>query len=341
MGETLTRYHVSLDVADRAGVLAQVATAFAEHGVSIETVRQEKHGERRRRCSSSSPTRATDAALSATVEALRRLESCARALSVMRVEGTLSVTQQWRGVIARVRRPAARRTAHAGRQPAARAARRWCRAEHLSELTGCEVHLKVEGAQPDRLVQGPRHDGGDLQGRARRARPPSSARRPATPARRRPPTPQRPGSTCVVLVPHGRIAAGKLAQALVHDARLLQVEGGFDDCLRVARDLADELAGLAGQAPRHRDRARRTSTSFEGSLEVGDGLTATRRRTATVETPPRSTRNDVAAATRTCARPTSSTPSAFPELSFRVERGAARSARSTFRGRGRPDACTA
>ena len=41
MGQALTRYHISLDVADRPGVLAQVASAFAEHGVSIETVRQQ------------------------------------------------------------------------------------------------------------------------------------------------------------------------------------------------------------------------------------------------------------------------------------------------------------
>ena len=41
IGETVTRYHVRLDVADRAGVLAAVATAFAEHDVSIQTVRQE------------------------------------------------------------------------------------------------------------------------------------------------------------------------------------------------------------------------------------------------------------------------------------------------------------
>ena len=57
----------------------------------------------------------------------------------------------------------------------------------------------------------------------------------------------RAGLTCVVLVPHGKIAPGKLAQALVHGARLLQVEGNFDDCLRLARDLADQLPGLAGQ----------------------------------------------------------------------------------------------
>jgi homoserine dehydrogenase len=42
MGEVPTRYHISLDVADRPGVLAQVAHVFAEHGVSIETVRQQQ-----------------------------------------------------------------------------------------------------------------------------------------------------------------------------------------------------------------------------------------------------------------------------------------------------------
>jgi threonine synthase len=42
-----------------------------------------------------------------------------------------------------------------------------------------------------------------------------------------------------VLVPRGKIAMGKLAQAMVHGAQLLQVDGGFDDCLRLARDLAE------------------------------------------------------------------------------------------------------
>jgi homoserine dehydrogenase len=41
MGQVVTRYHISLDVADKPGVLAQVATVFAEHGVSIDTVRQQ------------------------------------------------------------------------------------------------------------------------------------------------------------------------------------------------------------------------------------------------------------------------------------------------------------
>jgi homoserine dehydrogenase len=86
MGETRTRYHVSLDVADRSGVLAQVAAAFAGQEVSIETVRQEKLG------SDDAVLvivthEASDAALSATVEALRGLDVVRRVLSVMRVEG--------------------------------------------------------------------------------------------------------------------------------------------------------------------------------------------------------------------------------------------------------------
>jgi threonine synthase len=50
----------------------------------------------------------------------------------------------------------------------------------------------------------------------------------------------RAGITCAVLVPQGKIALGKLAQALVHGARLLQVDGNFDDCLELARKLAVE-----------------------------------------------------------------------------------------------------
>ena len=94
MGRALTRYHISLDVADRPGVLAQVATAFAAHDVSIETVRQrivEHPGD-----DGAPSTRAQlvvvthtapDAALAATVEALAELETVREVTSVMRVEG--------------------------------------------------------------------------------------------------------------------------------------------------------------------------------------------------------------------------------------------------------------
>src|ERR1700749_1674660 len=45
MGQTLTRYHVALDVADRPGVLAGVADVFARHDVSIKAMRQEGRGD--------------------------------------------------------------------------------------------------------------------------------------------------------------------------------------------------------------------------------------------------------------------------------------------------------
>ena len=46
------------------------------------------------------------------------------------------------------------------------------------------------------------------------------------------------GITAAVLVPEGKIAMGKLSQAIAHNAQLLQVQGNFDDCLDIARDLA-------------------------------------------------------------------------------------------------------
>ncbi|HEV2088792.1 MAG TPA: homoserine dehydrogenase [Cryptosporangiaceae bacterium] len=85
MGETLTRYHVSLDVADRAGVLAAVASAFAANDVSISTVRQEGRGGDAMLVIVTHT--APDAALSATVETLRGLDVVRDVVSVMRVEG--------------------------------------------------------------------------------------------------------------------------------------------------------------------------------------------------------------------------------------------------------------
>jgi homoserine dehydrogenase len=86
MGEVVTRYHISLDVADKAGVLAAVANAFASHDVSIRTVRQEGHAGD---ASLDVVTHtATDAALQAVVEELRGLDTVRSVASVMRVEGT-------------------------------------------------------------------------------------------------------------------------------------------------------------------------------------------------------------------------------------------------------------
>ncbi len=85
MGQTETRYHVQLDVDDKAGVLAAVALAFAEHDVSIQTVRQEGRGDDAQLVVVSH--RASDADLAATVEALRGMPHVRDVSSVMRVEG--------------------------------------------------------------------------------------------------------------------------------------------------------------------------------------------------------------------------------------------------------------
>jgi homoserine dehydrogenase len=85
MGDTETRYHVQLDVDDKAGVLASVALAFAEHDVSIQTVRQEGRGDDAQLVVVSH--RASDADLAATVETLRAMSNVRDVSSVMRVEG--------------------------------------------------------------------------------------------------------------------------------------------------------------------------------------------------------------------------------------------------------------
>ena len=85
MGETVTRYHVAIDVEDRAGVLATIASAFAEHDVSIQTMRQEGRDDEAQLVVVSHD--ATDAQLAATVEHLRNLDVVRDVTSVMRVEG--------------------------------------------------------------------------------------------------------------------------------------------------------------------------------------------------------------------------------------------------------------
>jgi homoserine dehydrogenase len=89
MGEVVTRYHISLDVSDRPGVLAQVAQVFAEHEVSIDTVRQQQlAGDGGPRAGLVVVTHsAPDAALAATVAALSQLDVVQAVAGVMRVEG--------------------------------------------------------------------------------------------------------------------------------------------------------------------------------------------------------------------------------------------------------------
>ncbi|MBA2390898.1 MAG: threonine synthase [Geodermatophilaceae bacterium] len=113
------------------------------------------------------------------------------------------------------------------------------RAETLSQQTGCEVYLKVEGANPtgsfkDRgmtvAISKALEEGSKAVICASTGNTSASAAAYAA----------RAGLLCAVLVPSGKIALGKLAQALVHGAKLLEVSGNFDDCLALASKLAQD-----------------------------------------------------------------------------------------------------
>ncbi|USQ79096.1 threonine synthase [Ornithinimicrobium faecis] len=142
-------------------------------------------------------------------------------------------------------------------------------AEHLSERVGAQVHLKYEGLNPT----GSFKDRGmtaaisEAAGRGAKAvicastgNTSASAAAYATKA----------GMTCGVLVPEGKIAMGKLSQAIAHGATLLQVDGNFDDCLTLARKLAEaypvELVNSVNPA---RIQGQKTA-SFEIVDALGD-----------------------------------------------------------------------
>ncbi len=78
----------------------------------------------------------------------------------------------------------------------------------------------------------------------------------------------RAGLTPIVLVPHGKIAAGKMAQAVMHGAEVIQIRGGFDQCLDVARGLADNYqVSLVNSVNPYRLQGQKTA-----SFEIIDAL---------------------------------------------------------------------
>ncbi|HET7475746.1 MAG TPA: threonine synthase [Dermatophilaceae bacterium] len=111
-------------------------------------------------------------------------------------------------------------------------------AERLSERVGARVYLKYEGLNPtgsfkDRgmttAISVAAREGAKAVICASTGNTSASAAAYASKA----------GMACGVLVPDGKIAMGKLSQAVAHGATLLQVEGNFDDCLTLARKLAE------------------------------------------------------------------------------------------------------
>ena len=161
MGNTPTRYHVSLDVADKPGVLSQVAAVFAEHDVSIAAVRQEgrvrgrqpgdRHarGDRRRaavhcgqdrRSPRGAGRRQRDAGGGRRVRALSEQAGPVSSTPT----GTASRSAEGAKVV----------TLHEGGTPLVQAPR-------LSEADRVRRLGQGRGREPDRLVQGPRYDRGD------------------------------------------------------------------------------------------------------------------------------------------------------------------------------------
>ncbi|MCI1256640.1 MULTISPECIES: homoserine dehydrogenase [Corynebacterium] len=84
-GEVRTRYHVDMKVQDRPGVLAEVASTFSAHGVSIKTVRQEEDSDGARLVVITH--HAVEKDLEDTVEALKKLDAVKNVRSVLRMEG--------------------------------------------------------------------------------------------------------------------------------------------------------------------------------------------------------------------------------------------------------------
>jgi threonine synthase len=139
----------------------------------------------------------------------------------------------------------------------------------LSRRTDCEVYLKVEGANPtgsfkDRgmtlAITKALEEGSQAVICASTGNTSASAAAYAA----------RAGLVCAVLVPQGKIAIGKLAQALVHGAKLLQVDGNFDDCLALASKLAlDYPVSLVNSVNQYRIEGQKTA-SFEIVDVLGD-----------------------------------------------------------------------
>ncbi|OFT25197.1 threonine synthase [Brevibacterium sp. HMSC08F02] len=111
-------------------------------------------------------------------------------------------------------------------------------AEKLSERTGAEVYVKYEGMNPtgsfkDRgmtaAITAAKAAGAKAVICASTGNTSASAAAYATKA----------GMTCAVLVPKGKIAPGKMSQAVAHGAQLLEVDGNFDDCLTLCRKLSE------------------------------------------------------------------------------------------------------
>jgi len=163
-------------------------------------------------------------------------------MSADRVAAPAAVHRQWPGLIAayseRLRVPDGAEivTLFEGGTPL-------LPAPSLAERTGCEVYLKVEGANPTGSFKDRGMTVAVTVAKAAGARAVLCASTGNTSASAAAYA-ARAGLLAAVLVPTGRIAAGKLAQAVAYGAQILQIDGNFDDCLELARKTVVSTDGL-------------------------------------------------------------------------------------------------
>jgi threonine synthase len=139
----------------------------------------------------------------------------------------------------------------------------------LSELTGCTVYLKVEGVNPTGSFKDRGMTVAVTMAAARGASTVICASTGNTSASAAAYA-ARAGLACAVLVPKGSVALGKLAQALAHGAKLLQIDGNFDDCLELVRKIAaDYPVALVNSVNPERLQGQKTA-SFEIVDALGD-----------------------------------------------------------------------
>lgn len=142
-------------------------------------------------------------------------------------------------------------------------------ARALSDRVGAEVHVKVEGANPtgsfkDRGMTAAVSQIAGTDTRmiacASTGNTSASAAAYAVAA----------GMRCVVILPAGKIAAGKIAQAVMHGAELVQIDGNFDDSLRVVRKLTEtHPVALVNSVNPYRLQGQKTA-AFEVVDALGD-----------------------------------------------------------------------
>jgi hypothetical protein len=260
----------------QAGRARDGGAGVRRHGVSIATVRQDGHGDAATLVivTHSAPGRrpvgdGERAPGDARGPRRHQHPACGRTVMTTQLPVRGTVSPLWPGLIEayRSRLPVSDSTPVVTLQEGATPL---VPAQELSRRTGCDVYLKVEGANPtgsfkDRgmtvaiskaVEEGPRSS--------------ALARTPAAPAAA---YAAAPPAVCAVLVPQGKIATGKLAHALVHGPKLLQARE-FDDCLALASKLSSTTLSAWSTA---------STTTLEGQIDasfevvdvLGDAPTST------------------------------------------------------------------